>query len=140
MTAVPLCVQLVVPAGATVLSSLPRHADPSLAAAGAAGGSEVVLVAHRTVDAVCLHRRARRLGLVVERDFVVLPSLRRPWCCVELDGGGLSWLWQTLGTVPPGWTVAAPALQLALRVGRHSRIVSLAARVAPGRVVLGRWA
>lgn len=138
VTTLPLCAQLLVPSQATVLAPSAYRAPDAFTAI--TPGRDVVLVARGTVQAMRLHCAARRLNLLVDRDVVVLPSLERPWCCVELGGGGPLWLWQTMGTVPPGRTWSAPILDLAIRAGRRSRLVGILACLAPCRVLIARGA
>jgi hypothetical protein len=101
-------------------------------------GTRVVLTDDRPGGRIRLRRRAARLGLHVSREYVVLPSWRRPSFVVEDHPSTLAWLWTTLATIPPGVSRGSLLAEAAVRAGHHRRVLSVVGSVAPGRVVIAR--
>ena len=99
-------------------------------------GSAVILTDDRPGGRIRLRRRAARLGLQISREYVVLPSWRRPSFVVEDDPKTLAWLWTTMATVPPGVSRASLLAEAAVRAGRHPLLLAVVGSVAPGRVVI----
>ena len=101
------------------------------------GGSPVILLDHRPGS-----RRTRRVALAsaltVDREYVALPSLRTAIVLVEDSRDSLMWACQSVVVPPPGTTWTHGPLHAAVVLLR--RYPSLAARLAAGRVVVGRTA
>ena len=99
------------------------------------GGSPVIVLDHRRGS-----RRTRRIAAVGamtgDREYGALPSLRSPLMLVEDSPESLRWACRTLVTPPPGSTWTHGPVHAALLLVR--RFPGLAARLAPGRVVVGR--
>lgn len=100
-------------------------------------GSPVILLDHRPGS-----RRTRRVAvasaLTVDREYVALPSLRAAIVVVEDSRESLLWACQSLVAPPPGSTWAHGLMHAAVALLR--RYPGLAARLAAGRVVVGRTA
>lgn len=100
-------------------------------------GSRVIVLDHRPGS-----RRTRRLAatraLIVDREYVALPSLRAAVVVAEDSKDSLLWACKCLVTPPPGsaWTHRPAQAGVALLRG----FPGLASRLAPGRVVVGRTA
>jgi hypothetical protein len=97
----------------------------------------VVLVDQRPFSRRRLRRLARQLSIEIEREFVVLPTLRRPIVLIDDTEPAVRHFWTAIATVPPGLAFSAvPA----------SALLSLARRLpwgwtgaaAPGRALVGR--
>lgn len=99
-------------------------------------GSRVVLTDDRPGGRIRLRRKAARLGLEVSREYVVLPSWRRPSFVVEDHPTTLAWLWTTLATVPPGISRGSLLAEVVVRAGRHRLVLAAVGSLAPGRVVI----
>ena len=102
------------------------------------GGTPVVLLDHRPGGRL----RARRLtaagAIVIDRQYVALPSLRRPIVVAEDTRDPLRWACRTLVAPPPGITWAHAPFDVAVRLLR--RFPGVAGWVGPGHVVVGRTA
>jgi len=85
-----------------------------------------------------LRRKAARLGLEISKEYVVLPSWRRPSFVVEDHPTTLAWLMMTLATVPPGVSRGSLLTEAAVRAGRHWLVLAAVGIVVPGRVVIAR--
>ena len=136
MTGVPESVRLVAEAGDLIIEPRRRAARDGIAALPS--GSSVVLTDDRPGGRIRLRRRAARLGLEISREYVVLPSWRRPSFVVEDHPTTLAWLWTTLATVPPGVSRGSLLAEAAVRAGRHWLVLAVVGSVAPGRVVIAR--
>ena len=134
MTGVPESVRLVTETCDLIIEP-GRRAERS-AIAGLRSGLTVVLTDDRPGGRMRLRRKAARLGLQISREYVVLPSWRRPLFVVEDHPTTLAWLWTTLATIPPGVSRGALLAEGALRVGRHRLVLAVVGSVAPGRVVI----
>lgn len=86
-----------------------------------------------------LRRAASRLGLETEAEYAVLPSWDRAAFVVEDHASTLSWTFSHLVTVPPGICRGAHLADVALRVVRLTGTSRWTARLAPGRLLIGRW-
>lgn len=99
-------------------------------------GTPVVLLDHRRGG----RRRARRIAttgaIVIDREYVALPSLRRPIVLVEDTADALRWACRSLVAPPPGVTWTHASIHVAIAVLR--RRPGAAAALAAGRVVVGR--
>ena len=136
MTGVPESVRLVAEAGDLIIEPRRRAARDGIAALPS--GSSVVLTDDRPGGRIRLRRRAARLGLEISREYVVLPSWRRPSFVVEDDPTTLAWLWTTMATVPPGVSRGSLLAEAAVRAGRNWLVLAVVGSVAPGRVVIAR--
>ncbi|HEY9333092.1 hypothetical protein [Kribbella sp. NPDC050459] len=96
----------------------------------------VVLIDQRPRSRRRLRRTARELGVVVEREFVVLPTLDRPMVVVDDVEEAIRHFWTAVATVPPGLAFAVPASAL-LGLARRAPWRWTGA-LAPARVVVGR--
>ncbi|HZX05369.1 hypothetical protein [Kribbella sp.] len=96
----------------------------------------VVLVDQRPWSRRRLRRTARELGVVLEREFVVLPTLERPMVVVDDVEEAVRYFWTAVATVPPGLAFAVPASAL-LGLARRAPWRWTGA-LAPARVVVGR--
>jgi hypothetical protein len=102
------------------------------------GGTPVVLLDYRPGG----RRRARRLAaagaIVIDRQYVALPSLRRPIVVAEDSRDPLRWACRTVITPPPGSTRAHALVDAAVKLLR--RRPEVAGWAGSGRVVVGRTA
>ncbi|MGW5194877.1 hypothetical protein ACWEOO_36875 [Kribbella sp. NPDC004138] len=96
----------------------------------------VVLIDQRPRSRRRLRRTARELGVVVEREFVVLPTLDRPMVVIDDVEEAIRHFWTAVATVPPGLAFAVPASAL-LGLARRAPWRWTGA-LAPARVVVGR--
>ncbi|GAA3121624.1 hypothetical protein JOF29_006655 [Kribbella aluminosa] len=96
----------------------------------------VVLVDQRPRSRHRLRRTAKELGVVLEREFVVLPTLDRPMVVVDDVEEAVRYFWTAVATVPPGFAFAVPA-SAALGLARRAPWRWTGA-LAPARVVVGR--
>jgi hypothetical protein len=83
-----------------------------------------------------LRRAARRGGLHIERELIVLPSTSRPVVVLDDEESAVRHFWSSYATVPPGMArgsvLASPLLSLArLMPWRWTGVL------APGRVLVG---
>jgi hypothetical protein len=97
----------------------------------------VVLKDQRPFSRRRLRLAAARLGLVVEREFVVLPTLVRPMVVIDDTEPAVRHFWSSIATVPPGLVLTAVPASALLGVARHLPWRWTGA-AAPGRVVIGR--
>lgn len=84
-----------------------------------ARGERVVLVSDRPLGRRRLRRVARRSGLEVERELLVLPGTRRALVTVDEHPAAVRMLWESVAAVPPGVTWAAAPLGAAVRLARR---------------------
>ncbi|TDO48920.1 hypothetical protein EV651_12244 [Kribbella sp. VKM Ac-2571] len=96
----------------------------------------VVLLDQRARSRRRLRRTARELGVVLEREFVVLPTLDRPMVVVDDVEEAIKYFWTAVATVPPGFAFALPA-SACLGLARLAPWRWTGA-LAPARVVVGR--
>jgi hypothetical protein len=103
----------------------------------ASGELPVVLADQRHFSRRRLRKKARELGVVVEREFVVLPSIERPMVVIDDTAEAIRHFWTAVATVPPG--VAVTALPASALLGLVRLLPwRLTGAAAPGRVVVGR--
>jgi hypothetical protein len=133
--------RLLAPPDAVVVdtASLPRGARRRAARLRALpAGTPVVLLDRRPGS----RRRARRIAasgvIIVDRQYVALPSLGRAIVLAEDTKAALAWACQSVVAPPPGLTWAHAPADAAVRVLR--RLPRLAGTLAGGRVVVGRRA
>lgn len=136
MTALPAPVRLLVDADAVVVDARDRCPARDLGAEDVA--SSVVLVDGRPGARGRLRRRAARLGLRIEREYVLLPTARRATFVAEDHATTLSWVWRNLATVPPGVSRPGLAVDALVRLVAGLRLVPRLGSVVPGRVVVAR--
>jgi len=114
-------------------SRLGRRQLVALVTADKAGG-DVVLCDDRPGSRFRCRSLARRAGLRVEREFIVLPTLARPWYVVEDAPEALTWFATAVLTVPPGARLQRAA---ALAVTVLGLLVPRLGWLAPARIVVG---
>jgi hypothetical protein len=100
-------------------------------------GTRLTIVDDRLLSRWRLRRLARRSGIVIERELIVLPSCRAPIAVVDDVESAVHHFWHGLATVPPGLAATAVPASLVLRVVR-SLPWSWTGALAPGRVIVGR--
>ena len=100
------------------------------------GGTPVVLLDHRPGGRLRARRIAAAGAMVVDRQYVALPSLRRAIVVADDSSDSLRWACRSLVTPPPGITWAHALLDSAVKLlRRRPGVVSWA---SAGRVVVGR--
>lgn len=100
-------------------------------------GTAVCLVEDRALARWRLRRLARRAGIVVERELIVLPRVSAPIVVLDDARESVTAFWQRIAAVPPGVARAHALADLAVRAARLLpwRVTGA---VAPGRVLIGR--
>jgi len=134
MTQVPRSVRLLTGPGDLIIE--PRRRTERRRIADLPPGASVVLTDDRPGARIRLRRDAARLGLQISKEYIVLPSWRRPSFVVEDHPTTLAWLWTTLATVPPGVSRGSLLMSVAVTAGRHRLVLAAVGGVAPGRVVI----
>ena len=133
--------RLLAPEGAVAVdvSSGPRAVRRATAELRALpGGTPVVLLDHRPGGRL-LARRIAAVGVVViDRQYVALPSLRRAIVMAEDSRESLRWACRSLVAPPPGITWAHALLDIAVKLLR--RRPEIAGWVGAGRIMVGRTA
>lgn len=100
-------------------------------------GRTLVLVSDRLWGRRRLRAAARRGGLVVDRELLVLPGTRRSLVTVDEDPTAVRHLWASVAAVPPGLTWASlPLTGVLLLVGRMPW--QWTGAVLGGHVLIGR--
>ena len=101
-----------------------------------ASGTPVALVCDSHLARFRVRRRARRAGIRVVRELVVVPSTSSPIVVLDETQAAVRHFWTSVAAVPPGLTRASAPATLALRIARVLpwRCTGL---LAPGRVVVG---
>jgi hypothetical protein len=99
-------------------------------------GTPVVLLDHRPGGRLRMRRIAATGSIVVDRQYVALPSLRRAIVVAEDTTDALRWACWSLVTPPPGVTRAHALADAAVKFLR--RRPGAAGSLAAGRVVVGR--
>jgi hypothetical protein len=102
------------------------------------GGTPVVLLDYRPGGRLRARRVAAAGAIVIDRQYVALPSLRRPIVVAEDSRDPLRWACRTLVAPPPGITRAHALVDAAVRLLR--RRPEVAGWAGSGRVVVGRTA
>ena len=133
--------RLLAPEGAVAVdvSSGPRAVRRAIGELRALpGGTPVVLLDHRPGGRL----RARRIAavgvVVIDRQYVALPSLRRAIMMAEDSRESLRWACRSLVAPPPGITWAHLPLDIAVKLLR--RRPEIAGWVSAGRIMVGRTA
>ena len=99
-------------------------------------GTPVVLLDHRLGGRLRVRRIAATGSIVIDRQYVALPSLRRAIVVVEDSTDALRWACWSLVTPPPGVTRAHALADAAVKFLR--RRPGAAGSLAAGRVAVGR--
>jgi hypothetical protein len=102
-----------------------------------AAGHPVALMDQRPLSRRRLRAAAGRLGVVVEREFVVLPTIARPMVVIDDVEEAIRHFWTAVATVPPGLALTAVPASALLGIARRSPWRWTGA-LAPARVVIGR--
>jgi hypothetical protein len=102
------------------------------------GGTPVVLLDYRPGGRLRARRLAAAGAIVIDRQYVALPSLRRPIVVAEDSRDPLRWACRTVIAPPPGSARAHALVDAAVRLLR--RRPEVAGWAGPGRVVVGRTA
>lgn len=97
----------------------------------------VVLIDQRPFSRRRLQRLARTLSIEVEREFIVLPTLRHPLMLVDDTEAAVRYFWSAIATVPPGLAFTALPASALLAVARKLPW-SWTGAAAPGRALVGR--
>ena len=97
----------------------------------------VVLIDQRPFSRRKLRRLARRLGVEVEREFIVLPTLGNPIVLIDDTQAAVRQFWTTIATVPPGLAITAVPASALLDLARRLPW-SWTGAATPSRVLLGR--
>jgi len=99
-------------------------------------GTSVALVSDRVGSRDRLRRLARRAGVRVERELVVVPSTTSPIVTLDDTEAAVRHFWACVAAVPPGLTWAGAPATLALLAARHAPWWCTGAAL-PGRVLVG---
>ena len=132
---------LLAPDGAVAVgvSSGPRAVRRVIAELrGLPGGTPVVLLDHRPGGRWRARRVAASGALVIDRQYVALPSLRRAIVVADDSRDSLRWAFRSLVAPPPGITWAHVLVDTSLKLLR--RRPEMASWIGAGRVVVGRTA
>jgi hypothetical protein len=97
----------------------------------------VVLMDQRPFSRRRLRRVARDLGVVLEREFVVLPTIERPMVVIDDVEAAIRHFWTAVATVPPGLAFTAVPASALLALAQRAPWRWTGA-ITPGRVVIGR--
>lgn len=100
-------------------------------------GLPVVLMDQRPFSRRRLRRVARDLGIMLEREFVVLPTIDRPMVIIDDVQAAIRHFWTTMATVPPGLVLTALPASALLSLARRAPWRWTGA-IVPGRVAIGR--
>jgi hypothetical protein len=97
----------------------------------------VVLIDQRPFSRRRLRKLARQLSIAVEREFIVLPTLRRPIVLIDDTEAAVRHFWTAIATVPPGLAITALPASVLLGLARQLPW-SWTGAAAPGRALVGR--
>lgn len=128
---------LLAPVGSPVIEVRGRRAGAVELLRALPSRTPVLLTDSRPGARRRLRRVARKAGVRVQRECVVLPSLRAGLFVADDVPLTVSWLCRSALTVPPGTTWLAAPVDLAIRALSRLPWWVLGA-IAPGRVVSGR--
>jgi hypothetical protein len=131
--------RLLAPAGAVAVSIPPGRRPVHRTAAqlrALPAGTPVVLLDHRPGGRLRARRIAATGAIMVDREYIALPSLRRAIVLIEDTADALRWACRSVVAPPPGvtWTHAPIHLAIAMLRRRPGAVAPLAV----GRVVVGR--
>ena len=96
----------------------------------------VVLIDQRPFSRRRLQRLARELAIEVEREFIVLPTLRHPLVLVDDTESAVRHFWTAIATVPPGLAITALPASALLGLARILPW-SWTGAAAPARALVG---
>jgi hypothetical protein len=133
--------RLLAPEGAVAVdvSSGPRAVRRAIAELQALpGGTPVVLLDYRLGGRFRVRRIAAAGAVLIDRQYVALPSLRQAIVVADDSRDSLRWACHSLVAPPPGITWAHALLDAAVRLLRRSPEV--ASWISAGRLVVGRTA
>jgi hypothetical protein len=133
--------RLLAPEGAVAVdvSSGPRPVRRAITELRALpGGTPVILLDHRPGGRLRARRIAAGGVVVIDRQYVALPSLRQAIVIAEDSRDSLGWACRSVVTPPPGITWAHALLDAAVRLLR--RRPGIAGWVSAGRIMVGRTA
>ncbi|GAB3255520.1 hypothetical protein GCM10027425_15640 [Alteromonas gracilis] len=99
-------------------------------------GTPVCLVEDRLLARARLRRLARRAGIEIERELIVLPTLASAVVVLDDAPEAVAAFWERIAATPPGVARAHGAADLGVRVARRLPW-QVTGAVAPGRVLLG---
>jgi len=102
------------------------------------GGTPVVLLDGRPGGRLRARRIASAGAMVIDRQYVAIPSLRQAIVMAEDSRDSLRWACRSLVASPPGITWAHVLLDTAIKLLRWRP--EMLSWVAAGRVVVGRTA
>ena len=97
----------------------------------------IVLIDQRPFSRRRLRRTARRLSIEIEREFIVLPTLRHPLVLIDDTEAAVRHFWTAIATVPPGLAITAVPASALLALARTLPWRWTGA-AAPGRALVGR--
>jgi hypothetical protein len=120
----------------TVPRSLPKQRAATRTLRDLPTAAPVVLVGTGGLNRVRLRRAADAAGIVVQHEYVVLPSISSGRYLVEDHPDTVAVLWQNLITPPPGTTRATALLTAVAAVGR-SRLPWWALGTVAPRLAIG---
>lgn len=131
---------VVAPPGAVRLDAhwrWPAGAREARRALALAPGTPVALWASGPLARLRGRRLARRAGLVLEREYVVLPTASHPAFYVEDSPTAMGWFTSRVLTPPPGLAVGTGLANVALAVVRALAPSSLLGALSPSRLAVG---
>jgi hypothetical protein len=99
-------------------------------------GTAVALVSDGLLGRWRLRGRARRAGVRVDRELIVVPSTRSPIVVLDDSRAAVGHFWSSVVAVPPGVTWAHAPLTVLLLAARRAPWRWTGA-VVPGRVLVG---
>lgn len=97
----------------------------------------IVLIDQRPFSRRRLRRTAQRLSIEIEREFIVLPTLRHPLVLIDDTEAAVRHFWTAIATVPPGLAITAVPASALLALAR-TLPWSWTGAAAPGRALVGR--
>ncbi|MDX6246895.1 MAG: hypothetical protein QOF10_255 [Kribbellaceae bacterium] len=97
----------------------------------------VVLLDQRPFARRRLRRLARRFSVEVEREFIVLPTMRSAIVLIDDTEAAVRHFWTAIATVPPGLAITALPASALLGLARILPW-SWTGAIAPGRALVGR--
>lgn len=135
MKPLPAAVEVVLPSG-SVVAGRTRRARSSEVVVG--GDGRLVLAGTWMGSRLALHRRAARLGLVVEAEYLVLPTWGHASFVVDAHPDVFGWFLHNFATVPPGLSRGARVVDLVLATMARPVLLRLLGLLAPGSLIVGR--
>jgi hypothetical protein len=99
-------------------------------------GTAVALVTDGPLKRIRVRRRARRCGVRIDRELVVVPTTTSPLVVLNNTEDAVRHFWDAVAAVPPGLTWASAPAGVALRLGRLAPW-RWTGTLAPGCVLVG---